>query len=182
MNIAFNVAPDKINDVDKQIKKYCENVNTDLDYRSRQSYVDEFKDMQNTFMLVGSLLSFILALIGILNFINAIVTSIRSRRQEFAVLQSIGMTGGQLKQMLVSEGAYYIIFTVLFTLTLGSLLTYVMMTAIENVIWYFSYRFIITPVLIVIPIMLVLAMLIPVISYARMCRRSVVERLREVNE
>ncbi len=182
MNIAFNVAPDKINDVDKQIKKYCENVNTDLDYRSRQSYVDEFKDMQNTFMLVGSLLSFILALIGILNFINAIVTSIRSRRQEFAVLQSIGMTGGQLKQMLVSEGAYYIIFTALFTLTLGSLLTYVMMTAIENVIWYFSYRFIITPVLIVIPIMLVLAMLIPVISYARMCRRSVVERLREVNE
>ncbi len=182
MNIAFNVAPDKINDVDKQIKKYCENVNTDLDYRSRQSYVDEFKDMQNTFMLVGSLLSFILALIGILNFINAIVTSIRSRRQEFAVLQSIGMTGGQLKQMLVSEGAYYIIFTALFTLTLGSLLTYVMMTAIENVIWYFSYRFIITPVLVVIPIMLVLAMLIPVISYARMCRRSVVERLREVNE
>ncbi len=182
MNIAFNVAPDKINDVDKQIKKYCENVNTDLDYRSRQSYVDEFKDMQNTFMLVGSLLSFILALIGILNFINAIVTSICSRRQEFAVLQSIGMTGGQLKQMLVSEGAYYIIFTALFTLTLGSLLTYVMMTAIENVIWYFSYRFIITPVLIVIPIILVLAMLIPVISYARMCRRSVVERLREVNE
>lgn len=182
MNIAFNASPDKINDVDMQIKNYCENVNTDLDYRSRQSYIDEFNDMQSTFLIVGSLLSFILALIGILNFINAIVTSIQSRRQELAVLQSIGMTGRQLMQMLMSEGAYYIIFTTLFTLTLGSLLTYVMMMAIENVIWYFSYHFIITPILIVIPIMLILAMLIPVISYTKMCRHSIVERLREVNE
>ena len=179
MNLAINAVPDKINDIDVQIKNYCESVNTALDYRSRQSYIDEFNNMQNTFMLVGSLLSFILALIGILNFINAIVTSIRSRRQELAVLQSIGMTGKQLKQMLICEGAYYIIFTALFTLTLGSLLTCGMMTAVENVIWYFSYRFIITPVLVIIPIMLVFAMLIPVISYTQMCKQSVVDRLRE---
>ncbi len=179
MNLALNVPPDKISDIDAQIKNYCENVNTALDYRSRQSYMDEFNDTQNTYLLVGSLLSFILALIGILNFINAIVTSIQSRRQELAVLQSVGMTGRQLKQMLMSEGAYYIIFTALFTLTLGSLLTCEMMIALENVIWYFSYHFIITPTLIVIPIMFVLAMLIPVISYTKMCRHSVVERLRE---
>lgn len=182
MNMAINVKPDKIKDIDMQIKNYCEKVNTDIDYRSRQSYIDEFKDMQNTFMLVGSLMSFILALIGILNFINAIVTSIRSRRQELAVLQSIGMTGRQLKQMLVSEGAYYIIFTALFTLTLGSLFTYGMMMAIKNVFWYLSYHFIIKPLLIVIPIMFILSMLIPAIIYIKMCRQSIVERLREVNE
>lgn len=81
--------------------------------------------------------------------------------------------------MLISEGAYYIIFTALFTITLGSLLTYGMMTAVENVIWYFSYHFIITPVLVIIPIMLVFAMLIPVISYTKMCKHSIVDRLRE---
>lgn len=179
MHLVLNAAPDKISSIDAQIKNYCEGVNTALDYRSRQSYIDEFKDTQNTYLLVGSLLSFILALIGILNFINAIVTSIQSRRQELAMLQSIGMTGKQLKQMLISEGAYYIIFTALFTLTLGSLFTYGMMRTVENVIWYFSYHFIITPVLVIIPIMLAFAMLIPVISYTKMCRQSIVERLRE---
>lgn len=182
MNLALNAAPDKISDIDLQLKNYCESVNTALDYRSKQSYIDEFQSTNNTFLLVGGLLSFILALIGILNFINAVITSIQSRRQELAVLQSIGMTGKQLRQMLMSEGAYYIIFTALFTLTLGTFLTYEIMTAIEDVIGYFSYHFIIAPILIVIPIMLVFAMLIPIVSYIKMCRQSVVERLREVSE
>ena len=47
--------------------------------------------------LLGSALSFIVALVGVLNFFNAILTGIMVRRREFAVLQSIGMTGKQLK-------------------------------------------------------------------------------------
>ena len=182
MNLAFNVEPDKIDAVDSQLKNYCGSVNTALDYRSKQSYIDEFNGTQSTFLLVGGLLSFILGLIGILNFINAIITSIRSRRQELAVLQSVGMTGKQLKQMLMGEGAFYILFTALLTLTFGSLLTYALMHTLENVSGYFSYHFIIAPILIVIPILFVLAAVIPVISYVQMCRHSVVDRLREVNE
>ena len=181
MNLAFNVEPDKLDAVDAQLKNYCESVNTALDYRSKQSYIDEFSGTQSTYLLVGGLLSFILALIGILNFINAIITSIRSRRQELAVLQSVGMTGKQLKQMLMGEGVFYILFTALLTLTFGSLLTYALMLAIENVIGYFSYHFIIAPILVIIPILFVLAAVIPVISYMQMCRHSVVDRLREVN-
>lgn len=97
-------------------------------------------------------------------------------------MQSVGMTGKQLKQMLMGEGAFYILFTALLTLIFGSLLTYALMLAIENVIGYFSYHFIIAPILIVIPILFVLAAVIPVISYMQICKHSVVDRLREANE
>ena len=48
-------------------------------------------------------LSVIIGLIGIVNFINSVLTSIITRQKEFAMLQSIGMTGKQQKQMLGSS-------------------------------------------------------------------------------
>ena len=52
------------------------------------------------FWIVGGSLSLILALIGILNFINAIVTGILARKQELAMMEAVGMTGKQMKWML----------------------------------------------------------------------------------
>ena len=59
------------------------------------------------FMLLGGALSFIVGLVGVLNFFNSIVTGITARRRELAVLQSIGMTGRQLQTMLALEGLLY---------------------------------------------------------------------------
>ena len=56
------------------------------------------------FLLLGGALSFIVGLVGVLNFFNAILTGILAPCREFAVLQSIGMTGRQLKGMLIWEG------------------------------------------------------------------------------
>ena len=70
------------------------------------------------FLLLGGALSFIVGLVGILNFFNAILTGILTRKREFAVLQSIGMTGRQLKRMLVCEGLFYALGSVLFALCL----------------------------------------------------------------
>lgn len=57
----------------------------------------------NRTMFKSGALSVILALIGILNFINAIVTGIYARKREFAMMQAVGMTGRQLKAMLIWE-------------------------------------------------------------------------------
>ena len=65
------------------------------------------------FMMLGSALSFVIGLIGILNFFNAILTGIAVRKREFAMLQSIGMTGKQLKTMLIIEGLLYTLSSVI---------------------------------------------------------------------
>ena len=59
------------------------------------------------FLLLGGALSFIVGLVGVLNFFNAVLTGIITRKREFAVLQSIGMTGRQRQTMLVYEGLFY---------------------------------------------------------------------------
>lgn len=179
LKTAFNVKDESALEMEEWVKNYCENVNPTLDYRSKSTYVDEFKETQNTFLMVGGALSFILALIGMLNFINSIVTSIQARKKELAILQAIGMTGKQLKEMLLFEGVGYILITAAFVLTLGNILTYVFVMAVANQIWFFSYHFIISPMIVSVLIFCIFAVIIPVICYKNMSRQSVVERLRE---
>ncbi len=178
MKLAFDAAPERYDEVEQWVQDYCETVDPDMDYRSKSTYTEEFHKTQQMFLMVGCSMSAILALIGILNFINAVITSIQTRRREFAVLQSVGMTGKQLRLMLIGEGLCYIGGTALFTLTLGSLLAYVLVYAIANQMWFFTYHFVIAPVLLVLPVLFILAVLIPSVCYRQMNKRSVVERLR----
>ena len=74
-----------------------------MGYLTKEVLQKEFKNMINVIATIGIALSGVIALIGILNFINAILTQIISRKREFAMLQSIGMTNDQLLKTLVCE-------------------------------------------------------------------------------
>lgn len=152
---------------------------SELTYRSKAFYKAEFDALKNTFLILGGALSAILALIGILNFINTMATSIMTRSRELAMLQSVGMTGKQLKQMLFGEGLGYAVLTLLFTLTFGSVISALLTNGIANQIWFFSYHFSLMPVLICTPILLVMCALVPLICAEILQKKSIVERLRE---
>jgi putative ABC transport system permease protein len=47
----------------------------------------------------------LLTLMGAAGFLSTIITGIRGRSREFAVLKSVGMTSGKLRKMLYSESA-----------------------------------------------------------------------------
>lgn len=132
------------------------------------------------FLLMGSVLSFIIGLVGILNFLNAILTSIIARRKEFAILQSIGMTGRQLKLMLIWESLYYTLGSFFLCLILNLAAAPLLSSALESVFWFFSYQFTMLPILLCIPFMLLISFLVPYLGYQNLVRQSVVERLREV--
>lgn len=83
MRTIFNVKAEYEEDMEEWLADYCENVNPELQYTSKATIVAEFDGHKNMYAMVGSLLSFILAMIGILNFINTMVTSVLSRKQEF---------------------------------------------------------------------------------------------------
>ena len=55
---------------------------------------------------VGGMLTLVIGIIGILNFINSILTGIVTRQKEFAMMESIGMTKKQLTRMLIYEGCF----------------------------------------------------------------------------
>lgn len=150
-----------------------------LMYESKASIRSEFEQFQKMFFLLGGVLCAIIGLVGVLNFFNAIMTGILSRKREFAVLQSVGMTNRQLKQMLVQEGLFYtagsVVVAFLLSLVCGPLSGDMM----EKMFWFCTYHFTILPVIAMLPVFAVLGCLIPAVLYQAGSRQSIVERLRE---
>ncbi len=113
MYYAFDTTDEANAAMESFLADYTENVNPQFDYESKATYAAEFEGMRSMFLLLGGALSVIVGLVGVLNFFNAILTGIITRKREMAVLQSIGMTGKQLKTMLVCEGLLYALSSVL---------------------------------------------------------------------
>jgi ABC-type antimicrobial peptide transport system permease subunit len=62
----------------------------------------------------------LLACMGLFNYFNVTVSSLEARKTEFIVMESLGMTGKELRRMLVLEGVYYSSLIAVFLLTAGS--------------------------------------------------------------
>ena len=179
MYYAFDTADEANAAMESFLTDYTENVNPELDYESKATYAAEFESMRSMFLLLGGALSFIVGLVGVLNFFNAVLTGIIARRRELAVLQAVGMTGGQLRAMLVWEGLLYALGAAGLALALAIVLGPVAFRAVEGLFWFFTYRLDLTPFLLVIPLFALLGAGIPVLTVRAAARHTVVERLRE---
>ena len=69
-------------------------------------------------ILFGSI-STVLLIAGLMNFANVMITSILTRKQDFLVMEKIGMTKRQKRKLLVIEGIYYVLIVVVLLLTVG---------------------------------------------------------------
>lgn len=180
MYYAFNTTEEANAAMEGFLADYTENQNPQYDYESKATYAAEFENLRSMFALMGGVLSFIVGLVGVLNYFNAILTGIITRRRELAVLQSIGMTGGQLKRMLVYEGLLYALGAVALSALLVLAFAPLGSQALENLFWFFTYRFTISPILILAPVFVLLGCLIPLAVYRTVSRHTIVERLRDV--
>lgn len=181
MTALFDVEDENVSSVEEYIQNKIKVIPT-LDYRSKAIYEQEYKEMVATFNVVGYTLSFIIGLIGVLNFSNVIITSIISRRQEFATIQSIGMTSKQLRKMLIFEGMYYALITFIVTIAIGLPVTYIGVKSFTGQMSFFSYYFTVLPIIICVPILIAIAIIIPVLGFSDIKNSSIVERLRETEQ
>ncbi|MBD5444905.1 MAG: FtsX-like permease family protein, partial [Lachnospiraceae bacterium] len=177
--VSYQISDEYQDDFENAVKYYSENVNTFMGYMSKDSIANEFNSMLFAITSIGIALAATIALIGILNFINAMITEIIARKREFAMLQSIGMTNAQLQKTLICEGIAYIAISAGVSFVLGSLLSWKVLEALNNVFLFFEYRFQLLPFIITIPILLLVAVLAPLLSFKQLKKKSIVERLRE---
>lgn len=161
------------------LKDYTEHVDTTMGYASKTTLEQEFSGMVGAISMIGTTLAIVIAFIGVLNFINAVFTGIISRKREFAMLQSIGMTKGQLRGVVVCEGLSYVAVAEVISFVAGSLLAYAVLHALNDVIMFFEYRFQVLPFLMMMPVLVAVAVVTPVVSFGQLGKESVVERLRD---
>ena len=134
------------------------------------------------FLLLGTVLSFIVGLVGIINFVNAVITGIVSRKRELAMLQAVGMTGQQLRAMLVWEGLFYALGSGLLAILLSAVLEPLLSGVLEKVFWFFSGNVTLIPAILALPVFAVLRACIPLVVYRALSKQTIVERLREAND
>ena len=87
--------PDKLQD---EIEEILQNENYNIN-----NINENVKMMTNLYILVGIFLYgfiIVISLIGVTNIFNTITTNMNLRRQEFAMLKSIGMTSKEFKRMI----------------------------------------------------------------------------------
>lgn len=179
MYYAFDTANEATADMEQFLRDYTAADVPELDYESRASYGAQFETTRNMFLLLGGALSFVVGLVGILNFANAILTGIAARRRELAVLRSVGMTAKQLSIMLALEGLLYTLGAAALAFVLVLLTAPLLRSVLEGMFWFLTYRFTLLPVLTVLPVFAALGVVIPILSGRTDQKRSLVERLRQ---
>ena len=170
-------------------KKYESKINKDLKalskarglwFESKSEKTEEFNKSQMVMNILGGGIAVILILIGILNFINVMITGVNIRLKEFAIMESIGMTKKQIKMMLTYEGLYYALVTTGFILTLGIGIIYGIGELSKNIADYAAFVFPTTALVALIIVILAVCLITPAIVFKVSTKKSVTERLREI--
>lgn len=179
MNVLLEVEDESAVLMERFLEQYTTQISSSLDFESRQQFADAFYSFQNSYRMIGILLSSLIGMVGMLNFFNVILTSITVRKREFAMLQSIGMTGKQLKTMLICEGLWYIVITMLVTVVLTGITLPMFESVVSRGLWFFSSDFTIVPMVVALMFYGVIGIATPVLVYRVMMKHSIVERIRE---
>lgn len=138
--------------------------------------------LTQTMQVLGGGLSLLLLLIGLLNFINVMFTCVLTRRREFAVLESIGLTRRQLFSLLAWEGLFYVIVTSVISLAASTVLYTILAKTITKLIPYAAFSFPSLPAVCIVVLLLAICLLTAAVMYRSASRESVTQRLRDTEE
>ena len=177
----FRVAFDTDGQHDESILQELKQITAsqaNIDIISRYERREEMQEYLITAKVLGTGLSVILLLVGVMNFVNTMVVNVNTRRYELAVLESIGMTKRQIKRMLFMEGFYYWGVSLSLAVTIGTAIFILLYMIFSKVAYYavFSYPFI--PLVLVSGLVLLICLIVPIWVYKTDVNLPVVERLR----
>lgn len=173
----FNVPDETMAEALTLLTDYQQNSAVGMNIVSRQKMTAQYEAQTRASAVMGYAISIVIALVGVLNFANSMITAILSRRREFAIMQSIGMTKRQLCRMLLFEGGYYAGMTLAASYLLSALTVGVIVRAMAAY-GFSTFRFTLLPLVCCSPILIVLAMAMPYLCFWNLKKHSVVERLR----
>ena len=83
-----------------------------------------FREKKRIIGAIGMFIAGIVGLIGIFNVMNTVAMDLSARRLEYAAMQSIGMTKGQMERKIFGQYARYVFSAVGLAAAVGVPLTY----------------------------------------------------------
>lgn len=175
----LNVEKGKENEIENILKPYMEK---GVPIETEKTIEQNYNNATKSATLLQNIVSIMVLVIGIVNFANVIIISVTSRKKEFAMMQSIGMTKKQLRLLLIMEGINISIITLIISYFLSLVTICVGVSAYLQTQWTATYHFSITPLLIVTPVLIILPIVISLICFQRIQKIEIIERLQDEDE
>ncbi|HDF2818148.1 TPA: FtsX-like permease family protein [Clostridioides difficile] len=175
----LNVEKGKENEMENILKPYMEK---GVPIETEKTIEQNYNNATKSATLLQNIVSIMILVIGIVNFANVIIISVTSRKNEFAMMQSIGMTKKQLRLLLMMEGINISIITLIISYFLSLVTICVGVSAYLQTQWTATYHFSITPLLVVTPVLIILPIVISLICFQRIQKIEIIERLQDEDE
>ncbi len=147
-----------------------------LHVRCKSDELASAREYIRTNQIILGALSLVLILMGILNYLNVMVTGILSRQRELAVMECVGMTGGQIKWMLAAEGGIYCVIVGGLVLTAGSGMLHLLRLYMESRIAYFKFLYPGITAGVILAAVAAVCVSVPLVMYGQMEKKSVTRR------
>lgn len=166
----------------KRVDKELQTVNSTLpttawDYKSCVGISERFHQLFYSVNLLGNGAAALLIVIGLINFVNVMLAGVVSRRNEFAIMESIGTTKKQIRRILTLEGGIYALITTLLIMTLGNAFLLLVAKAVPHLANYAEFEYPIVLVICLIAAIFVICLCVPAIVYRAVSNETVIERL-----
>ncbi|MBE5901496.1 MAG: ABC transporter permease [Lachnospiraceae bacterium] len=160
---------------EKQIRELLKG-NKLVSVESKVNRFDEMKRVEEKITLLGNSIALLIMMLALLNFVNMMSAGLESRRTEFAVLESIGMTRKQLREMITREAVYYGVFAIGGAAIVGFPISYLAFESFKQ--YDITFRIPFLPDLTLFGAILLVCIITARCVFAKMRKLSVVELLR----
>lgn len=168
----------KYQEVKDSIKKIAKS-NGFLETDFIDSRIESNKATISFIKIMGYTLTGIIGVIGFMNLVNTMITSIVTRKKELGMLQAIGLTNKQLVKMLNSEAIYYTSGMMIGSILFGGILGYIAVMVLKKTgLSYATYSLPIVPILLMIVCILIAQFITTYLIGRSFNKESLIDRVR----
>ncbi|HBE8638335.1 TPA: FtsX-like permease family protein [Clostridioides difficile] len=168
----------KYQEIKDSIKKIAKN-NGFLETDFIDSRIESNKATISFIKIMGYTLTGIIGVIGFMNLVNTMITSIVTRKKELGMLQAIGLTNKQLVKMLNSEAIYYTSGMMIGSILFGGILGYIAVIFLKKTgLSYVTYSLPIVPILLMIVCILIAQFITTYLIGRSFNKESLIDRVR----
>jgi len=166
-------------DVEQDVKKLIEDTSNVI-FTSYHEVLEEVEFVRRLGVMIYYFFMTVVGLIGFMNLSNTIIINVTTKKQEYGVLQALGMTNRQLNAALQLQGLIFTLGTIIVALAVGLPLGYMLFLYARDrdMFGMNLYHVPAVPILLMISVIAVLQI---VLSFALSCnlkKETLVERIR----
>lgn len=179
--LAVDIDPAQQTTFEEYLDHYEQGLNRGVGIIRRSEHILNFHAARLNMVLPKLIVSLVLLGIALINFANMLVVKTVSRKSEFAVYESLGMTSAQLRRLLLLEGIFHAVLVILLPAPAIVCLLAAVMPAVVDAMgsWCTAYQFSLLPLWIMLPVILLLAVAIPLLCLRFITKGSLTGRMRQ---